>query len=522
MSVFDTVIRHGTVIDGTGQPRRRADVGLVADRVAQIGDLADASAQRTIDASGRVVAPGFVDVHNHSDGWLLTMPDYAPKTRQGFTTEVIMADGISYAPADDRTRADWIYYVRGLNALLFAQTDRWCSLSDYMARMDGQTAQNAITHIPFGNVRALACGWSRTSPDDFQLDEMLAQVRQGMEAGAVGISTGLDYLPQCFASTDELVEVCRAMAPWGGLYASHVRYRKTIVGGLQEAVAIGRRAGVAVHISHLKASKPADIDAVLHYIDHVAVNEVDFSFDVYPYLPGCTMLNYMLPYEVWEDGPLAVPARLREPEVRARFGRSLASYPLDQIRIAWLPGRDNEPFIGKRLSDYVAAVGRSPGEALSDLLIEENLAVLLVFHHGDDALVHPFLSHERYMMGTDGIYFPGAAVHPRLYGSAPRLLGPCVRQHRLFSLEAAVRKLSGFPAERFGLQDRGVLRPGAYADVVVFDPETVADRATYDDPHQFPAGIDHVWVNGVPVVEAGGPAPALPTPRPGRWLRYRR
>jgi N-acyl-D-amino-acid deacylase len=252
----------------------------------------------------------------------------------------------------------------------------------------------------------------------------------------------------------------------------------------------------------------------------VAVREVDFSFDVYPFLPGCTMLNYMLPYDLWEDGPLAVQARLRDPEVRARFGRSMATYPLEQIHIAWLPSRENQRFIGRLLSEYVAEVGKPPGDALSDLLIEESLAVLLVFHHGDDALVHPFLSHPRYMMGTDGIYFPDGAVHPRLYGSAPRLLGPCVRDHRLFTLEEAVRKLSGFPAERFGLKDRGVLRKGSFADVVVFDPETVADRATYEQPHQFPVGIDHVLINGVPVI-ADSASAELPTPRPGRRLRYR-
>lgn len=519
--MLDLLIRNGLVIDGTGAPRRRADLGIVNDRIVGLGDLAGQSVKQTIEAAGRVVAPGFVDVHNHSDGWLLKAANLLPKTRQGFTTEVIMADGISYVPADQRTRAEWIYYVRGINALQFAETGNWESLADYLSLIDGRTAQNAIAHIPYGNARALACGFGRQVPDDFQLDEIIALVRQGMDQGAVGLSTGMDYLPQCFATTDELVAVCRAMAPWNGIYATHVRYRKTTLGGLQEAVEIGRRAGVPVHISHLKATRPADIEAVLDYLDRVAVREVDFSFDVYPYLPGCTMLNYMLPYDLWEDGPLAVQARLRDPEVRARFGRSMATYPLEQIHIAWLPSRENQRFIGRLLSEYVAEVGKPPGDALSDLLIEESLAVLLVFHHGDDALVHPFLSHPRYMMGTDGIYFPDGAVHPRLYGSAPRLLGPCVRDHRLFTLEEAVRKLSGFPAERFGLKDRGVLREGGFADVVVFDPETVADRATYDAPHQFPVGIEQVLVNGVPVIADNAPA-ELPTPRPGRRLWYRK
>jgi len=191
------------------------------------------------------------------------------------------------------------------------------------------------------------------------------------------------------------------------------------------------------------------------------------------------------------------------------------------MHIAWLPGRENARHIGKTLDVYVAEVGKPPEDALCDLLIEENLAVLLVFHHGDDVLVRPFLAHDCYMMGSDGIYFPDSAVHPRLYGSAPRLLGPCVRDHQLFSLEDAVRKLSGYPSERFGLTERGVVREGYFADLVVFDSETVTDRATYEDPHQFAAGIDHVLVNGAAVVRDGVPVEDLPSPRPGRALKYR-
>ena len=413
--------------------------------------------------------------------------------------------------------------MRALNGLMQHHYSGWESLAEYMQLLDGRTAQNTITHLPYAHLRASACGWSRCVPDDVQMEEILAGVERGMAEGAVGLSTGLDYIAECFATTDELVEACTAMAAQQGLYATHVRYKKGTLAGVQEAVEIGRRAQVPVHISHFKGTSPQQIDALLSYVDQVAVHEVDFSFDVYPYLPGSTMLNFMLPYEVWEDGPLGALPKLNGPALRRRFARVLDRYvnPLDQMTIAWLPGRDNARFIGRTLAEYVQQADAPPADALCDLLIEENLAVLLVFHHGDDALVHPFLAHEKYMMGSDGIYFPDGAVHPRVYGSAARLLGPCVRDHQLFSLEDAVRKLSAYPAARFGLAQRGQIAEGFYADLVVFDAATIADRATYQDPHQHSVGVEHVLVNGVPIVRNGCAVEGLGPRWPGRYLKFR-
>ena len=519
--MLDLIIEKGTVIDGSAAPRQRLDVGVQADRIAAVGDLTQEGARQRLNATGRIVAPGFVDVHNHTDGWLLKLANFAPKTAQGFTTEVIMADGISYAPVDESTARDWIFYMRALNALLFEEYDGWHSLAEYMDRVDGTSAQNAITHIPYANVRAMLAGYGQEPVDDFQMRLIVEEVVRGMEAGAVGLSTGLDYISQCFATTEELVEVAAALTPYRGLYVTHIRYKRGTLAGVKEAVEIGRRARVPVHISHMKATAPADIEALLEYVDTVARQEVDFSFDVYPYLPGSTMLTYLLPFQVWVDGPLGVAAKLTNPRVRRDFARELASSKLENMHIAWLPGRENARHLGKTLDRYVAEVGKAPADALCDLLIEENLAVLLVFHHGDDALVRPFLAHDCYMMGSDGIYFPDSVVHPRVYGSAPRLLGPCVRDQKLFSLEEAVRKLSGYPSERFGLTERGKVREGYFADLVVFDAATVADRATYADPHQFPVGIDHVFVNGTAVVGDGVPVEDLSSPRPGRALKYR-
>jgi N-acyl-D-amino-acid deacylase len=522
--VFELLIRGGMVIDGTRRPRFQGDVGVTSGQIVAIGDLSAADAQSVINANGKIVAPGFIDLHTHSDGWLLKTPHLTAKTTQGFTTEVLMPDGISYAPVKQHNAAEWIFYLRSLNALRQDEYRDWESLADYLALLDHGNVQNSAVQIPYANVRVNACGWGRQVPDDYQMREILAAIRQGMDEGAAGLSTGLDYISECFATTDELVEACTALVPRSGLYVTHMRYKKGLLPALREAVEIGRRAGVAVHISHFKAPDAEEAERVLEYVDKVARHEVDFSFDVYPYQPGSTMLNFLLPNEIWEDGPLAVLPKLRQKEFRARFAAGLAAYDLDldKIHIAWTLSKENSCHQGKLLSDYVAEMQLPAEEALCNLLIEERLAVLLVFNQGDDRLVHPFLSHDLYLMGTDGIYFEDGVIHPRMYGSSARLLGPCVRDYKLFSLEDAVYKLTSGPAKRFGLTDRGIIQTGAHADLVVFDADTVADLATYTDPHQFSVGIEQVIVNGVPVIKDGTPVEGLEAPYPGRALRCER
>jgi N-acyl-D-amino-acid deacylase len=522
--MFDLVIKNGTIIDGSKAPAYRADVGIRGDRIVALEQLEAAYASQVIDASGKIVAPGFIDVHAHADGWLLKTPNFFSKTSQGFTTEVIMADGISYAPVNRHTALEWLYYLRSLNGLCFEDYKGWESIADYMALLDRRTAQNSIPHVPYANVRTLICGFGRLAPDDMQMKHMIAEIEKGMDAGAVGLSTGLDYIAQCHATTDELVEACRAIAPQQGLYVSHIRYKKGTMSGVKEAVEIGKRAGVPVHISHLKGQSQGQgriDDELLTYIDRVATQEVDFSFDLYPYMASSTMLHYLFPYEIWDDGPFRVLEKLRQPIIQSRVATSLQSVDLDRAVIAWVLSKQNSQHQGKSLRQYCADVGLPPAEACTNLLIEENLAVLLVFRLSNDDFVAPYLTHSHFMLGSDGIFQENSMAHPRQYGSATRLIGPLRRDSKLFSLEEAIYKLSGFPAARFGLLGRGTLCEGNFADLVIFDAQTVSDRATLEQPQQLSTGIEHVIVNGVPIITDSQPIMDFPQSPPGRALRFK-
>ncbi len=549
--MFDLILSGGTVVDGTGAPRVRADVAITGDRIAAVGNLPQAAARQTIDCTRRIVAPGLIDVHNHSDGWMLVTPHQTWKTSQGFTTEILMADGISYAPVSESNWRQWIYYLRSLNGLTLADYRGWHSLDEYMSLLDGRNAQNAAFHVPYANVRALACGFGRSlPPDDFQMRRIRGEITRGMEAGAVGLSTGLDYIEQHHATTDELVNACTAIAPFGGLYVTHVRYKLGLLPALREAIEIGRRAGVKVHISHLKGSTEQEVQEVLALLDK-ARREVDLSFDVYPYQRGSTMLNFLLPYEVWADGPLGVLHHLDRPEIRARFraGLDALAVPLDQITIAWTAGKSRlpggtspgeplngesdfdsaagpagpaGPTFGTNLAQFVERRGKPVEEALIDLLIDSNLATLMVVGPYDkDHLVEPLIAHDLAILGSDGIYFPGGHFHPRVFGSAGRWLGPLVRDRKVHALEAAMHKASGKAATRFGLADRGVIRQGAIADLIVFDATDITDRATYDRPQQECVGIETVLVNGRPILTGGNIMDFDAGNLPGRRLRAR-
>ncbi len=510
------------MIDGTRRPRFRADIGVTGDRITAVGDLSAASAASTIDVTGRIVAPGFIDVHNHSDGWMLKNPDLLIKVRQGFTTEVLMSDGISYAPMDALTAPEWLYYLRSLDGLRMDEYDGWETIAEFHQKFDRTCLQNSMTQVPYANVRTLVRGFRGGAVDDLQRKVILSEIRKGMEEGATGLSTGLDYVNQWYATTDELVDAASAIRERDGLYVTHIRYKHGLLPGVKEAVEIGRRAGVKVHISHLKPLADGDAELLLNYIDKEARHEVDFSYEVYPYQPGSTMAHFMLPYEVWDEGPLAVPGKLYKPETLSRIRRAFDNYrvALDGIHIGWVPSSENKHWQGTTLADYARAMQKPIELALVNLLVEERMAVLLVFGNQSDELMRPMLQHELGMIGSDAIYFPDSKIHPRAAGTAPRVLGRAVKEWNVLSMEDAVYKLAAFPAARFGAVDRGIVADGKFADLVVFDPETIMDCSTFTEPHEPPEGISHVVINGQLVWSPAGANRFAAGQYPGRALPY--
>ena len=504
---MDWIIRNGFVIDGTGMPRHKADVGITDGKITAIGDLSATTATQEIDASGKIVCPGFIDVHNHSDGWLLRDGHQTYKTQQGFTTEIIMSDGISYAPVSSETWRDWVYYLRGLNGLRMQDYTGWETLDDYLEVLKGRSVQNFAAQIPYANLRTLVHDFSRGPLDDSQIIRMQQLVTECLEAGAVALSTGLDYIAQCHSPTNELIKACLPMAGQNKPYVTHIRYKLGLLNGIREAIEIGRQAGVPVHISHLKCQPPYHPEQVFELIEEACAEGIPTTFDVYPYQPGSTMLNYLLPYEVWEDGPLAATGKLALDHIRRKTEHSFDSYRLDleHVLMAWSPTNDHLQDWGKTLQQIVRESGKNASSALIDLLLDEQLGVLCVMDEGDDKLVEPFVSHPRCMIGTDAIYQPNGKVHPRAYGSAGRWLGKFVRDTKLFSLEEAIRKMTSLGADTFGLEGRGRLVEDAYADLIVFDEHTINDHAEFGDPIHHCSGIEHVLINRKSVVKSGVP-----------------
>ena len=504
---MDLIIRNGTVIDGTGQPRFQADVGVKNEKITEVGVLTDVTASEEFDATGKIVCPGFIDVHNHSDGWLLRDGHQTCKTQQGFTTEIIMSDGISYAPVSSLNWRDWIYYLRGLNGLRMQDYTGWESLDDYLQILATTSVQNFAAQIPYANLRTLVHDFSRGPLDDSQITRMKQLVEECLDAGAVALSTGLDYISQCHSPTSELIHACLPMAGLNKPYVTHIRYKSGLLEGIKEAIEIGRQASVPVHISHLKCQPPFHPEQVFELIEEACAEGIPTTFDVYPYQPGSTMLNYLLPYEVWEDGPLAATGKLALEDIRQKVRHSFHSYrlDLDHVLMAWSPSADHIQDWGKTLAQIVEESGKDAVEALTDLLLDEQLGVLCVMDEGDDKLVEPFVAHPRCMMGTDAIYQRGGNVHPRAFGSAGRWLGSFVRNAKLFTLEEGIRKMTSLSADTFGLKGRGRLTANAYADIVIFDENNIQDHAGFGDPQHACSGIDQVFINGNRVIQDSKP-----------------
>lgn len=524
--MLDLKIEGGLVVDGTGTAGARADVGIRDDAIVAVGDLSRRPAGSTLRASGKVVTPGFIDMHSHSDWRLWANRRAESKIRQGVTTEVVGNCGFSPAPATDEHLAD----LRAFALALPSGMDfRWRSMAEYLRAFDSEgCALNVVHLVGHGTLRVAAMGFARRAPTEAELRRMHAMLAAAMEAGAWGVSTGLIYAPGSFATTEEIVAVAAAAARYRGIYASHIRGEgATLLAAVGEAIQVGRENAMPVQISHVKAAgRPnwGKVGEALALIDAARAEGLDVMADVYPYTASSTSLRTLLPDWALEGGVEAMLARLRDPGARARLRGELEA-PAEGQSFVERVGWDNVLIAacerrreaeGKRLAEIARERGGDPVEAAFELLLAEGGRGSMILFQIDEADLRRALRHPHVMIGSDGSALApygelGAGKpHPRNYGTFPRVLGEYVREQRLLRLAHAVHKMTGLPARRLGLRDRGIVREGARADLVVLDADRVADRATYQDPHRYPSGIEHVLVNGRFVIKDGEHTGSLP------------
>jgi len=524
----DILIAGGTLVDGTGVSRTAGSVGVLDGHLHLGGSDWQPAAARTIDASGLVVTPGFIDLHSHGGLMILADPRHEPKVRQGITTEIIGVDGNGYAPFANRS--DLEAFVRlnaGLDGDPSLQYD-WDTVPSYLDRYDRGQALNIGILVGNSALRIGAIGWEDTAADEQALASMGAMLREAMEAGAFGVSSGLDYPPGSYASTDELAALTAEAARHGGFYHTHVRYPlgDRFLDPFREAIEIGRRGEGPAHITHFyhRTTYPGSPEEQLALVDDAQAAGQDVTFDMYPYEWASTRLLIQLPQWVHSGGPAALKDRLADRAIRDRIRDELAARGAAytgtagwaDVRLGAFTRPENLRWESRTLADVMNDTGRDVVDVICDLLLSEDLRVSQVTSGPHTGGLRRFLQHAGAMIGTDSTFL-GEKPSPRTYGSFPRILGQFVREEAVLSLEDAVHRMTGAPAARLGLRDRGLLRDGFAADVVIFDPERVRANATYDEPRQFPDGIEHVIVNGTLVIDAGTHTGAAP----GRALRHR-
>lgn len=517
---FDLLIRNGSIVDGSGRPAYNADLAIKGDRIVRIGDLSREKATRVIDARGLVVAPGFIDMLGQSETYLLIDPRAMSKVMMGVTTE-ITGEGESIAPINERQIKEQEGFLRRYNL-----TIDWRTLDDYFKRLEKQgTGVNLGTFVGATQVREYVIGYEDRAPTKAELDQMKELVAQAMRDGALGISTSLQYVPARFAKTDELVELAKVAKQYGGIYITHQRSEaNTIDSSLDEVFAIAKQAQIPVEIWHLKTAYKKNWGRMAHVLTRIKQardNGLDVTADIYPYIAGSTSLAACLPPWALEGGTDKMLNRLRDPALRARLKQEISAEQTEWeniylgsggpegVLISAVVNRELESLQGKRISEIAQQQKKDPLDTVFDLLLADQgqtSAIYFMMSEADlrAAMQSPFVSFctDSGARAADGP-LAGSKSHPRGWGTYPRILGRYVRDERLLSLETAIHKMTGAPAARVGLRDRGLLREGMFADVTIFDPRTVIDRATFESPNQYPVGIEYVLVNGQISVDKG-------------------
>jgi len=530
-SAFDIVITNGHIIDGSGSPWYSGDIGIRDGRIAAIGNLAAASRKRTIDAGGKVVAPGFIDMLGQSELTILVDPRLPSKIFQGITSE-ITGEGDSVAPLNDALiqagHSQYDYYKL---------TPDWRTFRQYFARLEKQgMGINLASYVGATQVRRFVLGEDDKQPTPEQLAQMQALVRQAMNDGAVGVSTALEYAPAPYAKTEELIALASEAGKLGGIYSTHMRNESdSVLGAIDEALRIGREANIPVEIWHLKVAGKNNwgrMPEVVAKINEARAAGADVTADTYAYTAWYNDFSAFIPPWAHDGGTAKLVARLQDPATREKIRKDMLT-PSKDWDNEWqeIPGPDaimigaveNQTLLsiqGKRLSEIAKLWNKDPMDALFDFLIQDPSTGVAVFGMSQPdvtlALQQPWVAIDNDSEGTSPEGILGQAhPHPRAYGTFPRILAKYVREEKVLSLEDAIRKFSALPAQRMRLTDRGVLKAGMWADVVIFDPATVHDRATFDNPNQLSEGMDYVLVNGVPVIDQGKMTGALP----GKVLR---
>ncbi len=500
--MLDLLIIGGRVIDGTGNPWYWADIAIQDGLIVDIGKLAGSAAKRIINADGRIVCPGFIDMHTHSDLELLNNPLHECKIRQGVTTDVLGHDGLGLAPITPETKRILQTQLAGWNGTPNVEWD-WQTITTYLDRFDGQVAVNVAMHVPHGAIRLMVMGEEARAPNHDELRQMQALVDMGMREGAIGLSTGLQYAPAMFATDDEVVELCKALKPYNGIYSPHHRnYGMHALEGYADSIEIGRRAGIPVHLTHCHFGFPVNKNRgpeLLKIIDDARADGVEVTMDAYPYLAGNTYLHALLPGWVNAGGTEAILERLQSSELRAQIRHDMEVVGSDGFHNVPL-GWEMVQVGNTLLVDAAASAHKTPFDYYCDLLIETRLGVSCLVFIGNEENVQAIMKHPAHMVGSDGIIV-GDHPHPRGWGSHARFLAHYTRDLGLFTWEEAIRKLTSAAARRIGCMDRGILRPGFAADIVVFDDKTIQDHATYEEPKRHPEGIYYVIVNGELVVD---------------------
>lgn len=509
--MFDLLISGGQIIDGTGNVGFYGAVGIEGESVRILrGDVSSVPATRVIDATGRVVCPGFIDFHAHSGLVILSEPRHEPKVRQGVTTEVIGVDGCSYAPFRDPDNLDrFIDLNSGLDGRP-PLPGRWSTVSEYLSMFDQKVAVNICYLLGNSPLRVAAVGWHDRPASEAELANMQSILREAMEEGAWGMSTGLDYPPGGYASTEELIALSCEAARLGGIYHTHVRYAlgDQYLDPFREALEIGRKSGIATHITHFYQSSITSrggADRLLHLVEDARDRDgLDVTFDSYPYIYGSTRLGIVFPGWAQDGGPDALRQAIRSPEARDRLQRELVprGQSWNDMWLTYFKKPHNHRYEGHSVAEVAELMGKSVVDAMCELLIDEDLQVSFVSAGVNGLTLSKFVSHPMSMVGSDALLI-GDFPSPRTYGCFPVILSEYVREERAMSLPQAIRKMTSFPAQRLGLPDRGLLRDGMRADIVIFDADTVRTPATRRNPKQFPVGIDYVIVNGQVVVDKG-------------------